>query len=151
GSVTLAAYVCAPQPAPSGLVEALKEFMRSAPPAMRPQRFYLTRRIPRLPSSKLDLGALAALDARTVEGERRHADDAIEESPANGDAIARTVARVWQEVLDAPVRAPEDDFFEAGGDSLAAITFTMEIELALGRDLPLTLINEAPQFAAFCQ
>jgi acyl-coenzyme A synthetase/AMP-(fatty) acid ligase/thioesterase domain-containing protein/acyl carrier protein len=151
GGVTLVAYVCGRQGAPARLLDDLKEFMQSAPPPMRPRHFYLTHKIPRLPSSKLDLRALMALDESSVQNEHAHVAAAAEASPANGDCIARTVAQVWQEVLNTPVRSPEDDFFEAGGDSLAAITFTIEIERALAVELPLTLINEAPTFASFCQ
>ena len=67
------------------------------------------------------------------------------------DCIARTVAQVWQEVLHTPVGGPEDDFFDAGGDSLKAITFMIELERALGLELSLTLINEAPKFASLCE
>src|SRR5262249_47189714 len=67
------------------------------------------------------------------------------------DRIARTVAQVWQQVLATPVRGAEDDFFEAGGDSLKAITFMMELERVLDAELPLTLITEAPMFAALCE
>jgi len=46
-------------------------------------------------------------------------------------------------------RTPDDadeDFFDAGGDSLKAISLMVELEQALGVELPLTLINEAPTF-----
>jgi acetoacetyl-CoA synthetase len=87
-----------------------------------------------------------------VRNERANAVAATAEAgPANTDCIARTVARVWQEVLHTPVRGPEDDFFEAGGDSLKAITLIIETEWALDLELPLTLIYEAPTFAKFCQ
>jgi hypothetical protein len=89
----------------------------SAPP-MRPGRFYLTHQIPRLPSSKPDLRALMALDEVNVQNERANVVAAAEAGPAGGDCIARTVARVWQEVLQTPVGGPEDDFFDVGGDSL---------------------------------
>jgi len=151
GGVTLVANVCARQEAPAGLLDDLKEFMRSAPPPMRPRRFYLTHKIPRLPSSKLDLRALMALDESNVQNERANVVAAAEAGPANSDCIARTVAQVWQEVLNTAVRGPEDDFFEVGGDSLKAITFIVEIEWALDLELPLTLINERPTFARFCQ
>src|SRR5437667_6032931 len=61
GEVTLVAYVSARDGAPAGLLDDLKELMRSAPPPMRPGRVYLAHKIPRLPSSKLDLRALMAL------------------------------------------------------------------------------------------
>ena len=50
-----------------------------------------------------------------------------------------------------PLRGPEDDFFEAGGDSLKAITFMIDLERALGLELSLTLITEAPKFARLCE
>jgi len=111
----------------------------------------LTPKIPRLPSSKLDLRGLRALDERNVRNERADVVAAVEAGSASGDCIARTVAHVWQEVLNTPVPGPEDDFFEVGGDSLKAITFVVEIEWALDVEIPLTLINEAPTFARFCQ
>jgi amino acid adenylation domain-containing protein len=151
GGVTLVAYVCASQGATAWLLEDLKELMRSAPPPMRPQRFYLTDKIPRLPSSKLDLRALMALDEVNVQNERANVAAAAEHGPADGDCIARTVAQVWQEVLETPVSGREDDFFDAGGDSLKAITFMMNLERALGLELSLTLITEEPRFARLCE
>ena len=151
GGVTLVAYVSACDEADDGMLADLKEFMRSAPTAMRPQRFFLTDEIPRLPSSKLDLRALMALDKRNLQNERDKVVPAVEAGPATADCIARTVAHVWQEVLQTPVSGPEDDFFEAGGDSLKAITFMMDLERALGLELSLTLITEAPQFGRLCE
>jgi thioesterase domain-containing protein/acyl carrier protein len=118
---------------------------------MRPQRFFLTDEIPRLPSSKLDLRALMALDKSNVQNERDKVVPAVEAGPATADCIVRTVAHVWQEVLQTPASGPEDDFFEAGGDSLKAITFMMDLERALGLELSLTLITEAPQFGRLCE
>jgi non-ribosomal peptide synthetase component F/acyl carrier protein len=151
GGATLVAYVCARNAPPAALLDDLKEWMRSQPPPMRPGRYYLAHRIPTLASFKLDLRALMALDEVNVQNERGNVVAAAEAGPADGDCIARAVAQVWQKVLNTPVRGPEDDFFEAGGDSLKAITFIIEIEWALDLELPLTLINEAPSFARFCQ
>jgi thioesterase domain-containing protein/acyl carrier protein len=91
------------------------------------------------------------LDEINVQSERASVAAAAAAGPAEGDRIARTVAQVWQEVLNTPVWGPEDDFFEAGGDSLKAITFMSEMERALDRELAFTLINEAPKFARFCE
>jgi acyl-coenzyme A synthetase/AMP-(fatty) acid ligase/thioesterase domain-containing protein/acyl carrier protein len=151
GGVTLVAYVSACGGAHTGLLDDLKETMRSAPPPMRPGRLYLVHEIPRLPSSKLDLRALMALEEVNVQNERATVAAAAEPGPADGDCIARTVAKVWQQVLQTPVGGPEDDFFEAGGDSLKAITFVLDLERALGLELSLTLITEAPKFARLCE
>ena len=146
GDVTLVAYVRAGDEASTGLPDDLKELMRTVPASMRPGRFYLLDNIPRLPGSKLDLRALADVDAFNVQIEGGNV-----ARPGDHDSIARTVAQIWQEVLNTNVRGPEDDFFEAGGDSLKAIAFINKIERALDRELPFTLINEAPKFAEFCQ
>ncbi len=151
GTMMLVAYVSARDEAPGGLIDELKALMRSAPPPMRPARFYLAPSIPRLPSSKLDIRALASLDESHVQRERAEANDAGELAPVAGDRISQTVARVWQQVLLVPVRAVEDDFFDSGGDSLKAITFVMELERALGIEISLTLINETPRFDQLCQ
>ena len=151
GEVNLVAYVSPRDGAPAGMLDDLKEFMRSAPPPMRPGRFYMAHRIPRLPSSKPDLRALMALDEVNVQKERVNAAAASEPGPADGDCLVRTVAQVWQKVLQTPVGGPDDDFFEVGGDSLRAITFMIHLERALGLQLSLTLITEAPKFARLCE
>jgi acyl-coenzyme A synthetase/AMP-(fatty) acid ligase/thioesterase domain-containing protein/acyl carrier protein len=150
GTMTLVAYVSAREEASGGLIGELKALLRSAPPPMRPARFYLVGSIPRLPNSKLDIRALSALDQAQVQSESAESIEA-ERAPIAGDHISRTVARVWQHVLLVPVRAAEDDFFDSGGDSLKAITFVIELERALGLEISLTLINEAPRFDQLCQ
>ena len=151
GGVNLVAYVTARDRPSAGLLEDLKEMMQSAPPAMRPARIYFANNIPRLPSSKLDVRSLMALDELTVQNERTNVAGATEADPVPCDRIGRIVAQVWEEVLRTPVRSPEDDFFEAGGDSLQSITFVMELERALDLELPLTVITESPKFAGLCK
>ncbi len=151
GTTTLVAYVSARDRARSALIEELRELMHSAPPTMRPARFYLVREIPRLPSSKLDVRALMALDEANIQCERAKLADEAELASMFGDRIAQTVARVWQDVLLVRAGGPEDDFFDAGGDSLGAITFVLELERALGLELSPTLINEAPRFGQLCE
>ena len=151
GTSTLVAYVSARDGAPAGLIDELKTLMRSATPPMRPARFYLEASIPRLPSSKLDVRALAALDEANVQRERAEStEEATDPGIADDDHVSQTVARVWQDTLLVPVRSAEDDFFDNGGDSLNAITFVLELERALGIEISLTLINESPRFDQLC-
>ena len=151
GTMMLVAYVSARDGASGGLIDELKALMRSAPPPMRPARFYLAPSIPRLPSSKLDIRALGALDEAHVQRERAESIDDAELAPIADDHVSQVVARVWHQVLLVPVRSAEDDFFDSGGDSLNAITFVIELERALGLEISLTLINEAPRFDQLCQ
>jgi len=151
GTTTVVAYVCARDGAPPGLIDELKALMGAAPTPMRPARFYLAPSIPRLPSSKLDARTLAALDEARARNERGESPGEDESASIAGDHVSQAVARIWQEVLLVPVRAAEDDFFDCGGDSLKAITFVIELERALGLEISLTLINEAPRFDHLCQ
>lgn len=151
GESTLVAYVSVHAELLEDLKHDLKQLMRSTPPPMRPGRLYLVDKIPRLPSSKLDLRALMVLDEVNVQNERARVAAAVEPVPADGDCIARMVAKIWQEVLHTPLGGPEDDFFDAGGDSLKALTFMLGLERALGLELSLTLITEAPKFARLCE
>src|ERR1700722_13751610 len=50
-----------------------------------------------------------------------------------------------------PVAGPEEEFFDAGGDSLKAIEFILHLERALGLELSLTLVTETPKFARLCE
>jgi non-ribosomal peptide synthetase component F/thioesterase domain-containing protein/acyl carrier protein len=151
GSKSLSAYVSTRERAPTGLIDELRDLMRSAPSPMRPQRLYLAREIPRLQSTKLDVRALTALDDSNVRNERLSWRDDAEIAVIGADSLAQTIARVWHSVLRVPVARPEDDFFDAGGDSLQAITFIFELERALGLELSPTLLNEAPRFDQLCE
>src|SRR5262245_33318829 len=151
GTTTLVAYVCARDHAPAGLIDELRALMSAAPAPMRPARFYLAPSIPRLPSTKLDIRALAALDEAHVQSDGAESPDDDALAPIAADHVSRTVAGIWQRVLDVPVRFATDDFFDSGGDSLKAVAFVIELERAMGVEISLTLINEAPRFEQLCQ
>lgn len=108
-----------------------------------PRKIAFVDRMPRLASGKLDRQALAATFAADGPGR-----DRAPETPAPAaSALGQTIARVWSKVLDTPPPRPSDDFFDAGGDSLAAQTFMMLLEERLGRPMPTNLLYEAPTFA----
>ena len=150
-AVTLVAYVSAREGAPSGLLDELREAMRAAPAPLRPARLYQADEVPRLPSSKPDVRALKALDDANVRSEQARALGAASVGATSGDRIARTVAEAWAKVMHAPALGPEADFFDAGGDSLKAIALVIELEQALGVELSVTLVGEAPTFARLCE
>ena len=60
-------------------------------------------------------------------------------SPAADDATAKLEA-LWRRVLGAPDVARDATFFEAGGDSLAAMRLVAEVRRELGVDLPLRAV-----------
>jgi amino acid adenylation domain-containing protein/non-ribosomal peptide synthase protein (TIGR01720 family) len=109
GSRRLAAYV-----AGDGVTaDALKAGLRqSLPEYMVPGAFVLLPALPRLPSGKLDVRALPAIDAVASEtGDdtppRTHAEEVL--------------ARVWAKVLGRERVGIHENFFELGGDSILSI------------------------------
>lgn len=152
GDVTLVAYVSAcdagPGPAPP-LLDELRGLMQKLPAAMRPAHLYRVPEIPRLPGSKLDVGALTALAA--LDEARARQAHAPCGGPPGQDRIARTVAKVWQDVLRVAPAGPQEDFFAAGGDSLQAMRLIAALERQLRRELSLALLGVAPTFGGLCE
>jgi non-ribosomal peptide synthetase component F/thioesterase domain-containing protein len=149
GDAILVAYVSPVRGTDARLLDELRAMMRSAPAPMRPTRFYMAREITRLPGSKLDVRALQALDRVNVSRECASSGEAIV-FDSHVDHVAKTVAHLWRDALRIPLGGPDEDFFEAGGDSLTAIAFALQLERALGLELPLTVINKTPQFSRLC-
>ncbi|HEY1312765.1 MAG TPA: AMP-binding protein, partial [Steroidobacteraceae bacterium] len=146
----LVAYVEPHDRAADDFLGELEAMMRrTVPPHLRPSRYYATPRIPRLPNSKLDGLALRAMDlAKSLNEETRGARRSA--TWIERDPVEIVVAHIWRDVLGLQLGGAEDDFFDLGGDSLRAITMTVELEKTLGRELPMNLINQSPTFAAFC-
>jgi thioesterase domain-containing protein/acyl carrier protein len=126
---------------------ALKSILREAlPPALQPQRIHTIDAIPRLASAKLDAKALAALDEDWQRREVTVTSAAGSEAPRGETEDA--IAAIWRRVLGRDAVGRDDDFFDLGGDSLSTLGLMFGIEDALGRELPVTLIYNAPTIAA---
>jgi thioesterase domain-containing protein/acyl carrier protein len=69
-------------------------------------------------------------------------------SLASSSSIQETLAVIFAQILRHGPVGEDDDFFDLGGDSLNAIELMAEIKEALGRDLPVTTIYDAPTIAA---
>ena len=62
--------------------------------------------------------------------------------------IEKTIAEVFAEVLGLERVGLDDDFFALGGDSLIAIRVTSRLQSALGRDVPVRYLFDAPTVGA---
>jgi acyl-coenzyme A synthetase/AMP-(fatty) acid ligase/thioesterase domain-containing protein/acyl carrier protein len=151
GGAGLVAYIQLHDTASQDCLGELKLMMRRTVPAhMRPWRYYAVPAIPRLLNSKLDGHALRAMD---VARETEEADSRLASPDSTfieKDPVEIAVAHIWRNVLGLRLAAAGDDFFDLGGDSLRAITMVVALEKALGREVPMNLINQAPTFAGFC-
>ena len=64
------------------------------------------------------------------------------ERPRN--ELERRLVLLWEEALGGRLVAPTGNFFDLGGESLAAARMMARVEGVVGRDLPLALLLEAP-------
>ncbi|HVR95755.1 MAG TPA: amino acid adenylation domain-containing protein, partial [Thermoanaerobaculia bacterium] len=114
----------------------LRDWLAARLPAfMVPSRFVALERLPRTPNGKVDRKALPA----PVASES----DAGPRTP-----MEERVATVWAEVLGHPPAGIHEDFFLAGGHSLAAVRVVARLREVAGAELPLTAVFQAPTVAA---
>ncbi|KVP94093.1 hypothetical protein WJ96_13125 [Burkholderia ubonensis] len=109
----LCAFLCIDGDAPPSQRDALEHARRWLPEFMVPHEWRMTMRFPLLESGKADRAALRA----QLAGNGRDRDAGVA-----GDLRAR-LATHWRAVLGGAGPADDDDFFDAGGDSILALQF----------------------------
>jgi amino acid adenylation domain-containing protein len=109
----------------------------SMPLQMLPSRFVFLDGLP--------LGAGGKVDRNLLRGYElpRHA---AGDSPRGSTETA--VADIWAEALDLPDVGRDDDFFEAGGDSLRGAVVAAHLHAAFGLELSLSDLASNPTVAA---
>ncbi|SFL93294.1 type I polyketide synthase [Methylorubrum salsuginis] len=105
---------------------------------------------PQVIVSSMDLAALQRLASAPLPVPRTnaiaHADSgAAYEGPRN--AVERTLAQMWGELLGVERIGIHDSFFEAGGHSLIAVRLFRMIRKTYAVDLPISALFEAPTIA----
>lgn len=70
---------------------------------------------------------------------------------ARRDAGADELKAAWCKVLDVEQAVPEDNFFEIGGDSLAAVELVASIADSLGVELPMRAFLRRPTFGSLLE
>ncbi|WNM30392.1 amino acid adenylation domain-containing protein [Streptomyces sp. Li-HN-5-11] len=150
GRVLAAIVVPAHTDAPPSALELRDHLAGRLPDYMVPASFTMVERIPLTPRGKVDTAALTALiDTRTPQP----ADPAGEVQEQTGDAaepdaaaVERAARESWQLALGYEPEDPDADFFEDGGDSLAAVALLRLLRERLGYALPLRSLYRAPRF-----
>ncbi len=134
----LAAYVQVDDPGADGLVETLRAHMQGAVAAyMRPSAI--------VPLARLPIGVNGKIDKRLLPPAFAASESAPpgSEDPAAQDAAAR-VAAIFAEAIGVASVGLDEDFFDAGGDSLLAVKAATRINERLAVDINVALIFEAP-------
>ncbi|WP_346618889.1 amino acid adenylation domain-containing protein [Blastococcus montanus] len=114
------------------LVGVREHLAARLPAAWLPEAVVLRSALPRLPSGKLDRHALRReAPPRSTAAVSSDLDDITRRG------LGPVVLSVVRSVLDRQDVGPDDDFFEAGGNSLLAARLTGQLSAVLGAAIPL--------------
>jgi len=144
GRKRLAGYVI---PRNSGVdLELIRgHLQKHLPDYMVPSSLMVLSSMPFTHSGKIDRKALPAPPAEMETG---HWHGTVESQ------MESQLAEIWAKALNVAQVGPDDDFFELGGDSLTAMSMTPNIEAALGMEIPMRALFDAPtvrQLARFVE
>ena len=130
----IAYFVCEQHPEPT--VTELRDFLKQElPDYMLPAAFMRLEALPLLPNGKLDYHSLPA-----TGNVRPHLESHFV-PPRNPEE--EKLATIMTKVLGMSKIGIYDDFFELGGDSLAAVQMAVEIEQAFNKKVPLSILVQA--------
>ena len=136
GAAELAAYVI---PARPGLAatELRRRLAALVPPAMVPATVIFVDALPRTSNGKVDRRHLPAIPAAPVT-----------EAPAPEHSVEQQVLAIWRAVLRAPTLTTDDDFFDAGGTSITALSVISRVRRDFGVPVRLAVLFNTPTVAA---
>src|SRR6185436_12649275 len=136
----LTAY-CVPAEGADAQPDRIREALRATlPDYMMPAAFVTLERMPRTPTDKVDRRVLPAPGRG---GSRR--------AVAPRDELERQVALVWDEALGRGGNDVEENFFEAGGNSLLAVRVVAAIRRKLGAEIPVAALFHEPTIAGLAR
>lgn len=123
---------------PQVLVEVRNMTAASLPPYMVPSAYRVTDALPMTPGGKVDRAKMMSVRADVAPTSRPQTTPETAASEAQ-----RTLAKIWQTVLDLPEVGLDEDFFALGGDSILAIRVIAAAE-ERGIEIPLTTMFSTP-------
>ncbi|WP_331744052.1 amino acid adenylation domain-containing protein (plasmid) [Streptomyces sp. NBC_01136] len=117
---------------PAQLRRALREFL---PEFMVPSAFVRVDAVPMTPNGKVDYRALARhKPVRSSNGRAQPA----------GSALEKQILAAWQQVLGTDDIGVDENFFDAGGNSLLITTLRSRIEQEVGRTVTAVTLFRYP-------
>ncbi|HEX8709118.1 MAG TPA: non-ribosomal peptide synthetase, partial [Pyrinomonadaceae bacterium] len=143
GDKRLAAYVVGREPGAPTAGE-LRLFIKDKLPGhMIPALFVTLDEMPLTPNGKIDRRALARLKVERTEVQANLVMPRTE--------AERTIAGIWQEVLQLESVGVHDNFFDLGGHSLLLIQLQGKLKEALGPGITIIDLFEHPTIAALSE
>jgi amino acid adenylation domain-containing protein len=142
-SVALAAYVVA-NPTERSVASELRRLAQTKLPSyMIPSRYVLVDSLPLTTGMKVNRRALAAMAADTTGPADAYVAPKI--------PLQQLMAQIWADVLGADRVGIEDNFFDLGGHSLAAIRLVSRLSEALQVRIEIRSIFEYPTIVTLAQ
>jgi len=121
----------------------LQQYVRERlPKYMVPAACLVLEAMPLTPAGKVDL---AALPAPRPPGQP----DGPGARPSTESE--QLIAAIWEQVLEIAEVSADDEFFEAGGESLRAMQVITRVNKVFGIDLPVRSLFDAPVLADFAR
>ncbi|HLF24977.1 MAG TPA: amino acid adenylation domain-containing protein [Anaerolineae bacterium] len=128
----------------SSFVIELRAFLKEKlPDYMLPSAFILLDRLPLTPNGKVDVKALPLPDSARPELAAAYV--------APQSEVERTIAGVWQTILQLDKVGVHDNFFELGGHSLLLVKAHTQLRAAFNRPLSLVDLFKYPTIHSLAQ
>ncbi|AZD29880.1 non-ribosomal peptide synthetase [Pseudomonas chlororaphis] len=137
GQQQIVAYLLAGKDYSADPAQLRQHLAQALPDYMLPSHFVVLEQLPLTPNGKIDRKRLPVPDV-TPQG-------ATTAPPVT--AMERAVAEIWQQVLKRENIGLTDNFFELGGHSILATQVVSRLRKALGVDLSVRSLFEAPTIA----
>jgi amino acid adenylation domain-containing protein len=138
GVARLTAYV-EPAELPLDVAALRRHLLDWLPAAMTPAVFVIVDPLPRLTNGKVDRTALRRLAVTSIEPSTAFVPPST--------PVEQVLAQIWCRVLQREQVGVEDDFFQLGGHSLAAMRVLTRIQSQLGMSVGLRAFFERPTIA----
>ncbi len=145
----LLAYVV---PAPNTALsvgELRRELQKRLPDHAVPSTFVFVGQLPRGAHGKVDRTQLARPGREQPPTQDAGANEPSSEEPVG--EVEELIAGLWARVLDRPRVGRDQDFFELGGDSLAAAEVALSVHKALGVEVGLRAFAAVPTVAGLAE
>jgi acyl carrier protein len=125
-------------------VPELKRFLKDKlPDYMIPSGIVFLSELPLTPNGKIDRKALPNPEIKRVDGEGGFV-------PAQSD-LEKSLARIWEQVLQLERVGLDDNFFDLGGHSLLAAQVQARIGDTLKTELPIIKLFQFPTISALAR
>jgi len=122
---------------PLAAADVLSHVRKTLPDYMVPSGVCVTSELPVSSTGKIDYEQLIAPSAVLEKSVGRQPLSALETE----------LLAIWQETLGRSDVSVTDNFFDVGGDSLAALNLVAALEKLLGKSIPMHLLIEHPSIA----